>query len=257
MTFLLICSVALFASGLTFFSGFGLGTLLTPVFALFFPIDLAVGMTAVVHLLNNFFKLVLVGKYAHKSIVWQFGTPSVFGAILGAFLLKEWANRDILGTWSVGNFQFDITVLKIVMGVLFIFFALWEIIPALAKLTFDEKYLIWGGVLSGFFGGLSGMQGALRSAFLSKLNLKKEVFIGTGCAIACIIDVSRLSVYAEKWRVGQSDFDWYLVGAATLAAFVGAYFGNRMLKKTTIESVQKLVAVSLILFGVLMISGIL
>ena len=29
---------AFFAAGLTLFSGFGLGTLLTPVFALFFPL---------------------------------------------------------------------------------------------------------------------------------------------------------------------------------------------------------------------------
>ena len=57
MVVYIVCSlVALLASGLTFFSGFGLGTLLTPVFALFFPIEIAITITSIVHFLNNLFK---------------------------------------------------------------------------------------------------------------------------------------------------------------------------------------------------------
>jgi len=58
---------------LTFFSGFGLGTILTPFFALFFPIDLAIGLTGVVHFFNGVFKLLLVGKHANKDIVYFTG----------------------------------------------------------------------------------------------------------------------------------------------------------------------------------------
>jgi len=36
-------------SGLTLFSGFGLGTLLMPTFVLFFPIEVAVAATAIVY----------------------------------------------------------------------------------------------------------------------------------------------------------------------------------------------------------------
>ncbi|MDP3981751.1 MAG: sulfite exporter TauE/SafE family protein, partial [Chlamydiota bacterium] len=45
----MICIVALIASGLTLFLGFGLGTILTPVFAIFFPVPVAIGATAIVH----------------------------------------------------------------------------------------------------------------------------------------------------------------------------------------------------------------
>jgi len=44
MDVLLISIVAFIGSGLTFFSGFGLGTVLLPVFALFFPVQVAVGL---------------------------------------------------------------------------------------------------------------------------------------------------------------------------------------------------------------------
>ena len=62
MEYLAVCAAALVSSGLTLFSGFGLGTLLMPVFALFFPVEIAIGLTAIVHFLNNLFKLALLGR---------------------------------------------------------------------------------------------------------------------------------------------------------------------------------------------------
>ena len=53
LTYFVVCGVALLASGLTFFSGFGLGTLLLPAFALFVPVDRAIAVTAIVHFLNG------------------------------------------------------------------------------------------------------------------------------------------------------------------------------------------------------------
>ncbi|GAB3198614.1 putative membrane protein YfcA [Pontibacter aydingkolensis] len=87
MEYLLICITSFIASGLTFFSGFGLGTLLVPVFALFFPIDIAIALTAVVHFLNNLFKLTLIGRHAQLPVVLKFGLPSMVAAFAGAGLL--------------------------------------------------------------------------------------------------------------------------------------------------------------------------
>lgn len=256
MDYLIICLVALLGSGLTLFSGFGLGTLLTPVFALFFPIDVAVAMTAVVHFLNNLFKLTLVGAKADWSVVKRFGIPSVLAAILGAFLLKMLGNAAILTHYTAFGHDFSVSFLKLVIGFLLIVFAFWEILPSLSRLSFDKKYLPLGGFLSGFFGGLAGLQGALRSAFLIKLGLEKGTFIATGVVIACLIDISRLGVYAEKWYSTNNLLNWSLIASATLAAFIGAYFGSKMIKKVTIEAVQRLVAVFLVIFGVLMMAGI-
>jgi len=59
-----ITLTAILVSGLTLFSGFSLGTILMPAFALFFPIPVAIAATADVHLANNLFKLGLVGRQA-------------------------------------------------------------------------------------------------------------------------------------------------------------------------------------------------
>jgi hypothetical protein len=257
MQFLLVISIAFFGSGLTLFSGFGLGTILLPVFALFFPIEVAVALTAVVYFLNNLFKLTLFGKQADKTIVLKFGFTSIVASFLGAWLLSRLSHSIVSYHFSIGNHEFTSSPLKIIMGCTLIFFALFEIIPALSKLQIHPRYLPLGGLLSGFFGGLSGNQGALRSAFLMKSGLSKEVFIGTGVVIACLVDIARLSVYTPDLIKNGSELHLPILVAATLSAFAGAFIGSRVLKKITLSSVQTTVAVALIVFSVFLMVGIL
>lgn len=257
MDVLIVALAALLGSALTFFSGFGLGTILVPVFALFFPIDLAIAMTAIVHFLNNLFKLVLVGKAANKEVVIKFGLPSLLASFLGAYVLTQLA-ADI-GTieFSVGPAIFSTTALKISIGTILFFFALMELLPALNRLQFNQRFFVLGGALSGFFGGLSGNQGALRSIFLIKANLSKESFIATGVVIACLVDVARLSIYSNKLFSLQLPLPYTTILIACLAAFIGAYFGNKLIKKVTLKLVQGIVAVALMAFSLLLLLGIL
>jgi uncharacterized protein len=256
MDYFIICLVSLLASGLTLFSGFGLGTILLPAFALIFPIEIAITITAIVHFLNNIFKLALLGKHANLKIVLSFGIPAILFALIGAFLLKQLSHLEPINSYLIGNKVFYIEPIKIVIGILLFFFAIMDIVPKLKNLQFDSKYLPVGGALSGFFGGLSGHQGALRSAFLIRSNLTKEAFIATGVVIACIIDISRLSVYANTIVTQKDNLNYTLIIAATLAAFCGAYFGNKLVKKITIESLQNIVAIVLVIFALLFMIGI-
>jgi uncharacterized protein len=75
MLFFLPIIIAFFASILTFFSGFGIGTIMLPVFALFFPLEIAIVMTGIVHLLNNLFKALISGKDFDKKVVLKLGIP--------------------------------------------------------------------------------------------------------------------------------------------------------------------------------------
>jgi len=257
MTYLLICSVALLASGLTFLSGFGLGTLLLPAFAVFFPVESAVALTAVVHFLNGVFKLVLVWRNIDWRIVARFGLLAIVGAFLGAFLLLGLADAGALFGYSLFGRSIDIVPAKLMVGVLLLFFSCAELLPAFREVSFPPRYLPLGGLLSGFFGGLAGMQGALRSAFLVKSGLSKESYVATGSAIAFLIDVSRLSVYARLIFERHAEFDYALLSAAVLAAFLGATLGNQYLKKITMGAIQAIVAGFLFLVALGLISGVL
>ncbi|MCY2685655.1 sulfite exporter TauE/SafE family protein [Salinimicrobium sp. TH3] len=256
LEYFIICLFALLASGLTFFSGFGLGTILLPVFALFFPLDISIALVAIVHFLNNLFKLSLIGRKADKKVVLKFGIPAIIAAFAGAYLLTILSETEALTSYNLAGKTFFITPLKLIIALLLFVFALFDIVPKLMKLNFDPKYLPLGGVLSGFFGGLSGHQGALRTAFLIRAGLSKEVFIGTGIMISVFIDISRLTVYAEDILKIRSEIDYSLLIAATLSAFVGAAVGNRILKKITIETLHRAVGIMLLLFSVLLAAGI-
>lgn len=252
MEYLLVCIVSLIASGLTFFSGFGLGTILMPVFALFFPIELAISLTAIVHLLNNLFKLLLTYRQGNAKVVLTFGLPALLSAFLGAYVLQNLSGLEPLHTYQLGEKTFEISALKLLIALLLLFFSLMELLPGFKNIQFSPKYLAPGGLLSGFFGGLSGNQGALRSAFLLRAGLSKESFIASGVMIACMIDVSRLSVYSGHFPDFSDLKTLNLLLCAVLSAFLGALLGNRLIKKITINSLQFLVSVFLIVFSVLL-----
>lgn len=255
MEIVFVSIVAFLTSGLTLFSGFGLGTLLLPAFLFFFPAQLSVAMTAVVHFLNNLFKLALLGKHADWKVVVRFGLPAIGAAFGGAALLFSLGEMEPLASYTMLGRVRMITPLNVLMGLLIAGFALFELLPSTHRPQFDPKYLPIGGVLSGFFGGLSGHQGALRSVFLLRAGLTKESFIATGVVIACLIDVARLGVYAGE--IADTGFreNTLLLVCTTLSAFAGAYLGSRLLKKITMRFVQLTVSVLLFAIASLLVTG--
>lgn len=256
MQFILIPLIAFVVSGLSLFSGFGVSTLLVPAFVFFFPIEVAVALAALVHFLNNLFKLALVGKHADLKVVLTFGLPALLASLLGAQLLFLVATLPNLANYQLGPQHHAIMPIKLLIALLMIGFALLEIVPRFKHLSFPNKYMPLGGILSGFFGGLSGNQGALRSAFLIKSNLSKNAFIATGIAIAVFVDIPRLTVYATHLKSTSVQQNASLLVYTTLAAFLGAFLASRLLKKTTFKTVQLVVAVVLLGIAVLLGSGL-
>lgn len=254
MEFFVIPLVALLASLLTFFSGFGLGTILLPAFILFYPPEISVALTAIVHLLNNLFKIGLVGKSIHYKTLLKFGVPALIGSLVGAKLLI-WISQLAVtehNFFLVGN---EVSILNFSIGFVLIFFALFELIPKLKTWQLPNNLLLFGGFLSGFFGGLSGHQGALRSAFLIKVGLEKAAFIATGVAIAVIVDLVRITMYFSSLTASFQLLNIKVLLLSILAAFMGAYFGKKLLNKTTIDSIQSIIGILMIGMGILLMLG--
>ena len=256
MSVWLISAVALLASGLTFFSGFGLGTLLLPAFALFVPVEQAVALTAVVHFLNSVYKVVLVGRFIDTKTVLRFGLPAILAAIAGAWVLDLLTAIHPLFEYDALGRHFVVTPVKLAIGLLLIAFALLELIPATSSLSFAPRWLPVGGLLSGFFGGLSGMQGALRSAFLIRAGLSKEAFVATAATIACLVDLSRMSIYATRLSAVADSLNLPLLLAAIIAALTGATLGRLFLHKVKFVAVQQIVAVMMLVIAGCLVSGL-
>ncbi len=256
MEIVIICLAAFFTAILTFFSGFGLGTILAPVFAIFFPIEVAIALTGVVHFFNNIFKITLVGKDTDKTVLLRFGIPAIIFSFAGAWLLLKITVLPVLIQYEMWGRNFEITPVKLIIAILLIVFSILEISPSFQKVQFGKDKLVLGGILSGFFGGLTGIQGAIRSAFLIKSGLSKEGYIATGVMIASLVDITRLSVYTSRFSSANLHENLAILISATLSAIAGALLGKKLLKKITLKSIQLIVAILLILISISLAIGL-
>ena len=260
MDIALIALVAALASALTLYSGFGLGTLLLPAFALFLDAPIAVAATAVVHLLNNLFKGALLWPRADWRTVLAFGLPAVPAAVFGAWILSRLGDTPRLFAWDAFGQTFGPTGAGLIIGLLMIVFATLELQPWFQRLKAPPRLVPAGGLITGFFGGLTGQQGAFRSIFLLRSGLPPERFIATGVMIAILVDLSRLTTYAASFSMAGLDFaghDGLLVLAGTLSAFGGAFVATRYLDKLMIGAIRYGVAILMLAIGAALAVGVL
>jgi hypothetical protein len=192
----------------------------------------------------------------------KFGLPAIAAAVLGALALGWFAQSESALTIEVNEDPlFRITPVKLIIGLMMIGFALFELLPRFRSMKFERRYLSLGGALSGFFGGLSGHQGALRSAFLAKSGLTTEGFVGSNAVIGFLVDLTRISVYVALFTAAGghiSEFSgWPLVLTGAVSAFCGVLLGKRYLHKVTMTSVQTLVGVLLFGVGLALVIGLL
>jgi uncharacterized membrane protein YfcA len=197
-----------------------------------------------------------LGRHADRAVVLKFGLPAILAALLGARLLLYLSDLQPLLHYQVLGREAQVMPVKLVVAALMVAFALFELAPRLGKFSLPPRYLPLGGVLSGFFGGLSGHQGALRSVFLLKAGLTKESFIATGVVISLLVDIPRIVVYGLSLTALRLGDNRLLLAAAILAAFGGAGLGNRLLTKVTLRLVQTLVALMLLGIAAALGSGL-
>lgn len=254
ISLILVGLISFTVSTLTLFTGFGLGSILVATFIFFFPVEIAVAAAAIVHLANNLLKVGLLHRAAVPRILAWFGIPAVLAAFAGAFALSRVARIDPLLVWEFVGRPAVVTPIKVLMGLLVVGFAVVDLFPRVRQARIDPRWLPVGGAMSGFFGGLSGHQGAFRAAFLSRLDLEPKAYVGTQAVLAIMVDVARLLVYGFAFFVGRmalvsSTGEWSLVGMAAASAFAGVFVGFKMLDKTTIPALRTIIGVLLFVVG--------
>jgi uncharacterized membrane protein YfcA len=218
---------------LTLITGFGLGTVLTPVFALVFEVKIAIFLVAIVHFLNNLFKFALFRKRTDLTIVKRFGVLSLIGAIIGASLQ--------ISLYS--------DVVKVIMGVVLVLLGFAEIVPRAEKLRIPQKYDQVGGFLSGLLGGFVGNQGAIRAAYLLNYQISKETFIATSTLISLVIDLTRIPVYIAAHAQILPSLGWHFLLVVAVTS-CGTLVGKRLLRLVSLMMFRKVIAMFVAAMGV-------
>ncbi len=232
---ILILLVTYSISVLTLMTGFGIGTVLTPTFALFYDVKTAVFLAAIVHLANNYLKFGLFRKHLDISIFKRFGLISILGALVGSLLQG----------------YLDTQIVKMTLALALVVIAVSEFLPPSLTVQLPRKYDYAGGLFSGFLGGIVGNQGAIRSAYLLSYKLNKEVFVATATAISLVIDLTRVPIYIYH------QYDQLFLSAVNLlviisVAFMGTLTGKELLKKVSLERFRFLVASFVIVAAIAM-----
>jgi hypothetical protein len=199
--------------------------------------------------------LLLIGGQTNKGILFKFGLAAIPAAFAGAYLLILLSGWNWSYQFNFLGVTFSLEPVKMVIGIIMVFFAFFEILPRFKNITFDKSKLWLGGLISGFFGGLSGHQGAMRSAFLINTGMGKEGFIATGISIALIVDMIRMVIYATGYLSSGLFSHLTILITAILSAFTGAIIGRFLLKKITYDFIRYIVGLFLILIGLGLISG--
>jgi uncharacterized membrane protein YfcA len=96
---LLVIAVGVFAGAVASIAGFGIGSLLTPLFALQTGTKLAVAAVSIPHLAGTALRFWMLREHIDHRILLSFGLMSAAGGLVGA-LLHKFAGGPILTTVS-------------------------------------------------------------------------------------------------------------------------------------------------------------
>jgi len=217
-------------------TGFGIGSLLTPVFALQVDTRLAVAAVSVPHLIGTALRFWLMRGGVDRRILWSFGLTSGTGGLAGAMLYGVASSR-----W-----------LTILFGVLLLLAAASEISGLARRMRF-RGWVAWvAGALSGMLGGLVGNQGGIRSAALIGFDLRKELFVGTATAIALFVDGARVPVYLYTQHEEMRAILWW-IALAMAGVIIGTVIGSRALGRIPGVWFRRVLALMLAILGVAML----
>lgn len=233
--YVMLILVTLGTSIVTLFTGFGVGTIMMPIMALFFDVKVAIFLAAIVHFFNNIAKLAIYRSEINWKIIQRFGVVSIIGALIGSY----------------SQIYLDSVWLKVGVGLFLMIYAFLSLIPNHIKVKLPNNVDFIGGFLSGLIGGLIGNQGAIRSLYLLNYGLEKKELIVSSALIAVIIDSTRIPVYAyTNFRYLQENI--LLLSLIVLSAILGTVVGSRILPKVSYDLFKKIILIGVLVLGGLM-----
>jgi hypothetical protein len=210
----LLFVVSVGAGAVAAVSGFGIGSLVTPLLLLWFPARVAVALVAVPHAIASTVRWLRLRHDIDRYVFVQFGIASTAGGLAGALLQATLRSA----------------YLTAVLGLLMLVAGTTELLRRPVPLPRAPAARLFAGALSGVFGGLVGNQGGIRSAALLGFGLSPRQLVATATASAVLVDLARVPVYfATLGDVIARQLPLLLV--ASTGVVVGTFIGVPLLQR--------------------------
>jgi uncharacterized protein len=172
-------SLELWAAAIASVSGFGIGSLLTPLLAAQYGMRPAVAAVSIPHMIATALRFWRLRRDVDRHVLFGFEAMNAAGSLAGA-LVHVWVNNPIL---------------SIVLGILLVFAGIIGVLGYANRMRFGKRMSWIAGAVSGGFGGLVGNQGGIRSAAMLGPGIQGPAFVATATAIGIVVDTVRMPVY--------------------------------------------------------------
>ncbi len=217
-------------------SGFGIGSLLTSLFALRVGTKLAVAAVSIPHVVATALRFWIMRKEVDRKLLLSFGLMSAAGGLAGA-LLQSYAETPVL---------------TVIFGLLLTSTGLMQLTGISQRLRFHGPMAWAAGGISGLLGGLVGNQGGIRSAAMLGFDVSPRAFVATATAVGLIVDAARMPVYLATQGAEIAKL-WPEITAATAGAIVGTLAGGPLLKRIPEPWYRPMVGVLILALGISML----
>lgn len=231
----LVLFTSIIAGGIASVTGFGIGSLITPVLSVSLGTKLAVAVVSIPHLIATALRFWMLRGHIDKRVFIHFGIMSAIGGLLGALL----------------NAKFATPALTLIFGCILLFSGFMGLSGLAQKMRFHGTAAWIAGSISGLLGGLVGNQGGIRSAAMLGFNVSKESFVATATAVGIVVDVARMPVYIATQTEGILE-SWKWIALATAGAVLGTFLGMNLLKKMPEQIFRTVVSAVIFLLGAFM-----
>jgi hypothetical protein len=233
-----LVSISSFAAGaIASVTGFGIGSILTPLLSLDAGTRVAVAAVSIPHVAGTFVRFWILRRDINKRVLLDFGLLSAAGAIIGALLHSVASNP----------------VLTCLLALLLIFAGVTGITGHTRKMHFGPKVARVAGAVSGALGGLVGNQGGIRSAALVGFHLDQRSFVATATAVGVIVDAVRMPVYFATEASGILSIG-RLILVSTVGVLAGTFFGLTLLRGIRPQFFYRIVGGLILLLGIFMLT---
>jgi uncharacterized protein len=242
VTLLLVILVpaAILAGAVAAISGFGIGSLLTPVLAIGFGTKTAVVLVSLPHATATSLRFWILRRAVDRHVLMTFGAASAIGGLTGALLHGAFGSR----------------LLEVILGALLIFAGVSGLTGLSGRLRIHNTTLaILAGLLSAGFGGLVGNQGGIRSASLLHFGLSRESMLATATGIGLVVDVARIPVYLANGGA-EIAAHWQLVAAMAAGAVIGTLIGTPVMRRVPEVAFRRIVFSLIAVLGIALVIGV-
>ena len=243
--YLIVGAGSALVSGMTGLAG---GVLLLSYLSLTFPIEVVIPIHALVQVLANLSRVILLRSQINWEIWKAFNLFTIPAGLLGAYGVSFLPQQ----------------LIKSAVGVVVIFAALYtakktyfghrSIAESSQKKRRGQRRYVVLGAISSLLGMVVGATGPLIAPFFMMDGLKRERFIATKSACQLTVQVIKTVIFAQILNFSYTDYSVEL-SLIVLGVFFGTWVAKKMLAKVRGSWLEMIITIMLLVIGSRLLIG--